>query len=92
MAMEDRRNNRDKQIHVRVSAEELALVEKVCEGAGIRPATYVRMVLMRDLQSSFPSDPLAQLKAREVQDELGAKIAAMMLKAFKEAEKEKKRK
>jgi hypothetical protein len=84
--------NRTKIIGVRLSPEEYELVERVCSGSGVKPATYARSVLLRDLQTALPSDPLAQLKAREVQEEMGAAIAQMMIKAFREAEKESKRK
>lgn len=85
-------SNRTKIIGVRLSPEEYELVERVCAGSGVKPATYLRAAVLRDLNAALPSDPLAQLKAREVQEEMGAAIAQMMIKAFKEAEREAKRK
>jgi hypothetical protein len=83
---------RTRIIGVRLNPEEVALIDQVCKGSGIKPATYCRMAIMKDLQATFPADPMAQLKAREEQQKMAEALASMMLKAFKEAEKGKKRK
>jgi hypothetical protein len=83
--------NKDIRIGVRFSREELTLLRQVVQGSGLKLSTYIRATVMKDVQAALPSDPLAQLKAREMQDEMGAAIAAMMVKAFKEAEREAKK-
>jgi hypothetical protein len=85
-------SHRQERITVRFTPEEVALVRQLVKGTGLPISTYIRATVMKDVQAALPSDPLAQLKAREVQEELGAALAAMMVKAFKEAEREAKRK
>jgi hypothetical protein len=83
--------NKEIRIGVRFSAEELGLVRSVIKGTGLKLSTYIRTVVMKDIQAALPSDPVAQLKAREEQQKVAEEFAAMMIKAFK-AEEKKKRK
>jgi hypothetical protein len=82
--------NKEIRIGVRFSAEELALVRMAIKGTGVKLSTYIRAAVLKDIQASLPSDPMAQLKAREQQQKVAEEFAAMMIKAFKEAEKGKK--
>lgn len=83
---------KSKVVKVLFNEEELALLRRVVQGSGLALSTYIRATVMKDVQAALPGDPMAQLKARETQEEIGAALAAMMVKAFKEAEKKSKRK
>lgn len=69
-------------IQIRVKREELGLLKAACADMGIKPATYVRAVLLKDLAAAFPKDKNAK---RLLVDQV-AEIAGQVVRALSRAD------
>lgn len=45
-----------RQMQIRLTKEEYSNIERACSDLGMKPATYVRTILLRELAATFPKD------------------------------------
>lgn len=69
-------------IQIRLRPEEHAFLKAACADMGIKPATYVRTVLLKDLAAAFPKDKNAK---RLLVDQV-AEIAGQVVRALSRAD------
>lgn len=84
------KQTRTARMMIRWRPVEMKGIEAMCADLGMKPATYVRTIVLRDIAGAFPGDPGAKERLVEQVAEMANQVAKMLMSG--EAKMEKKRK